>query len=93
MALLYTLKKLKEDAMQYELTTIKDIFDNVPASKIETCLKEMAAGMVQAKHMNEILKTTAEELTGHEIEKAIEWPEICTWIDDDKGEIHLTFSG
>ena len=77
--------------MDYQLTTIKDIFDNVPSDKVELCLKELAVGIVQAQQMNELICETAGILHGEKPENAVEWPETCTWTDDDKGEIDLSF--
>jgi hypothetical protein len=77
--------------VEYQLTTIKDVFDKVPTDKIELCLKELAAGIVHAKGVNDLMCTAVEVLDGKKIEKAIEWPETCTWIDDDQGEIDLSF--
>jgi hypothetical protein len=77
--------------MEYELTTIKDVFDNVPVDKIELCLKELAAGIIQAKSMNNIMCEVAAGVLGEKPDAAIEWPETCTWIDDEKGEIDLSF--
>ena len=79
--------------MEYQLTTIKDIFDNVPADKIELCMKELAVGIIQAKSMNNLFCKVAGALQGEQPDRAVEWPETCTWIDDDKGEIDLSFVG
>jgi hypothetical protein len=78
--------------MEYEFTTIKDIFETVPADKIDQCLKELAIAMTQAKSMNEILCEAAEAITGQKPDGAIEWPKTSTWIDNDKGEIDLNFA-
>lgn len=77
--------------MEYQLTTIKDIFDNVPTDKVELCLKELAVGIIQAKAMNDIICETAEIIEGNKPDAAVKWPETCTWTDDDKGEIDLSF--
>jgi hypothetical protein len=71
------------EPMKYELVTIKDIFDTVPADKIELCMAEIAKAMVQSKAVIDLLGAVASE-TGGAI-GAVEWSEKCTWVDDDKG--------
>lgn len=77
--------------MEYEFTTIKDIFENVPTDKVEQCLKELGIAMTQAKTMNDMLCETVGALVGEKPDGAVEWPDTCTWVDDDKGEIDLNF--
>jgi hypothetical protein len=72
---------------EYKLVTIKDIFDKVPADKIEECLKELAVGMTQAKHLEAAMLEAANTISGESFIKAFDWPETATWIDDGKGEI------
>lgn len=38
--------------MKYQITTLKDIFDKVPADRIKTCMDELAIAMQQAKAMS-----------------------------------------
>ena len=35
--------------MEYELSTLRDVFDKVPAHRIVDCLTELAVGMERAK--------------------------------------------
>lgn len=72
---------------KYELRTIKDIFDKVPADRIEDCLAELTVIMVQAKHLEAAMCEAAGAVTGNKPDKAFEWPETSTWIDDGKGEL------
>jgi hypothetical protein len=76
---------------KYQLSTIKDIFDKVPLERIDVCLSELATMIKQTKALNETLKATAGAM-GIKVDDAIEFPEVCTWIDDGKGEVtlHLT---
>ncbi len=78
--------------MEYQFTTIKDIFDNVPSEKIEQCLEELGVAMVQAKSMNDLLCETVDVMANVKPDGAVEWPETCTWIDDGNGEIDLNFA-
>lgn len=77
--------------MKYELTTLRDVFDKVPADKIETCLHELAIAMHQAKATADLFRASASALAGQEVGCATLWPQTCTWIDDDKGTINLRF--
>ncbi len=68
----------------YKLTTIKDIFDKVPADRIETCCKELGAGLAQTAAMRDF----AIELgKANGIDPNGEMPDEFTWIDDGKGDI------
>lgn len=78
--------------MKYELTTLKDVFDKVPADRIETCLHELASAMEHTKAQAVLLSQIAEQITGVADSVVIQWPETSTWIDDDKGMLTLRFS-
>ena len=79
--------------MEYKITTIRDIFNKVPTDKVEQCMKELATGIIQAQSMNELFCDVAGALQGERPDYAVEWPETSIWIDDDKGEIDLSFVG
>lgn len=64
----------------YRLSTLRDVFDKVPADRISLCLQEIGAGMVQTKELAAIAE-------GHGA--VVEWPDECEWIDDDSGVITL----
>lgn len=68
---------------RYKLTTIKDIFDQVPVDRIQGCMNELADGMIQAKEFGEAMKLIATEVE-------CEWPEFITWVDDKKGVVKMT---
>ena len=78
--------------MKYELTTLKDVFDKVPADRIKTCLHELASAMEHTKAMTKLFCQSAEEITGVTDCVVVQWPETSTWIDDDKGMLTLRFS-
>lgn len=66
----------------YELKTIKDIFDKVPADRIEACLAELAPAMAHQKAIAESMI-----MAGVPAESITVWPEVATWVDDNKGEL------
>jgi len=78
--------------MRYEITTLKDIFDKVPADRIKACLHELAIAMEQTKAMRDLLNAAGNAI--HEDSGDIDfvWPEKTTWVDDGKGEIDLKFT-
>lgn len=60
---------------QYELTTIRDIFEKVPADRIKDCCRELGMLLAQTRLMADI--------TQHECE--FDFPIV--WTDDGKGEV------
>ena len=75
--------------MEYELTTIKDIFIKVPADKIEQCIKELGVMLVEAKAMVNIFEICG-EICG-EKEQVCRFPDTIVWVDDDKKEVVNTY--
>lgn len=76
------------EAKTYELVTIKDIFDRVPADRIELCMNEIAQGMAEAKVLFSALDSLAKDL-GSEDGAKMKWPDKVAWRDDKKGEITM----
>lgn len=72
--------------MKYQLKTLKDVFDKVPANKIVECMNELAVAMVQAKAMQGLFDVVSE----NKVAKS-DWPENVEWIDDGKNEIELSY--
>lgn len=70
---------------RYELSTLKDIFEKVPADKIDCCLKELAVMMKQTHAMNEIIGCAMDASVMEKPQNVLTWPDSVTWIDDDKG--------
>ena len=59
--------------MKYQLTTIKDIFDKVPADRIKTCMDELAVAMQQVKEMSALLEFGLAEVSGQKVEDIVQW--------------------
>jgi len=76
----------------YELKTIKDVFDKIPLHKIEECMKEITALMLECKTVEAAMKGLAHATTGYADNADAVWPETINWIDDDKGEVKADFS-
>lgn len=75
----------------YALTTLRDVFEQVPADKIELCMREIAEGMAVAKATMELLTAAADAI--HPGATAlVEWPVTVDWIDDGKGQIGCDFT-
>lgn len=64
---------------EYELTTIQDIFDKVPAERIPECCREIGQALAQTALMRELAVACGAQVIG------IQWPLV--WKDDHKGEI------
>jgi hypothetical protein len=69
---------------EYELITIKDIFDKVPADRIEVCMDELKISLVQAKSTVEMLEVIAEQI-GEKGTAETVCPEKFIWVDDGLG--------
>ncbi|MEY5098599.1 MAG: hypothetical protein RJA36_1318 [Pseudomonadota bacterium] len=65
----------------YELTTLRDVYEKVPADKIALCMREIADGMAQAKALEEFMSASADAIAPGASAATI-WPDSCTWIDD-----------
>lgn len=76
---------------EYELTTLKDIFDKVPTAKIMLCMEELAKGMTQAKATLELMCSVADSMEGELTMVDVKWPDSVTWVDDDKGIVGCDF--
>ena len=80
----------KEKNMRYEIRTIKDIFDKIPADRIEECLNELTTAMTSLKAIEQASNTIAENLTSEPQKKMkIEFPNVVFWNDDDEKEVRL----
>lgn len=71
----------------YELTTIRDIFDKVPADRIQDCCRELGTLLAQSKGLAELIQCTGEAIGFDEAQPLMKMPETYTWVDDGKGEI------
>lgn len=69
--------------MEYKLTTIKDVFDTVPADRVDDCLRELAVIIKQGQAIRDMISGVADVKP----EDAVIFPESITWVDDGKGEI------
>lgn len=63
----------------YELHTIQDIFDKVPADRIPDCCRELGQALASTAMLRDLAVACGAQVVG------IEWPMV--WRDDDKGEI------
>jgi len=72
---------------KYELTTLKDIFNNVPIDRVEDCMKELAALLIQAKTIDMSMRAVAHLTAGDAADVRTEWPEPVIWVDDGEGNI------
>jgi len=65
------------EAQEYELITIKDIFEKIPLDRLETCLDELKAMLLQSRRLFDFTGSLPDGVT---MERII-------WIDDGKGEL------
>lgn len=80
----------------YRFSTFQELFDTVPADRIELCLSEMGKAWAAAKEVISsqisLVQTMAqvEGVTLPEDAIRVKLPEVHEWIDDGKGEITAT---
>ena len=75
----------------YELVTIKDIFEKVPADRIKACMNELSVALTQAKALTDLANVCGEVVTGNKDAVETVCPDKFTWVDDGKGEIETNF--
>lgn len=73
--------------MKYEIRTIKDIFEKVPADRIKDCCAELGILLTQAKFQLELVEAASEALGVPLAEGAFAFPDSIVWIDDGSREI------
>lgn len=63
---------------KYKLTTIKDIFDNVPVDRLGVLFTEI-----------QVLMEQCDFFKGGDGVSAVVFPETITWVDDGEGEVTI----
>jgi hypothetical protein len=77
--------------IEYRLRTIKDIFDTVPADRLEDCMKELTTLMVTSKHTAELMRMVVSDVSGEEVPNLYAFPEEIVWRDDGEGILQANF--
>ena len=72
---------------KYELKTLKDIFDKVPADRLDVCMQELCQGIKQAQAARQRMEVVAQMLGGGKDNVSAFWPETSTWVDDGLGNV------
>ena len=78
-------------ATTYKLTTLRDVFEQVPVDRIEQCMAEAARAMVQARLLADALNAAGSAIAAPGM--ALFWPEVCEWTDDGEPStttLHVT---
>lgn len=63
----------------YELLTIQDIFDKVPADRIQDCCSELGQALAQTAALRDLAVAVGAECIG------LQWPLV--WKDDGQGKV------
>ena len=86
-------------ATTYKLTTLRDVYEQVPADKLALCMREIAESMEHAKALQELMSaasrgTAAADAVTAGADAVTIWEESCEWIDDGKEDktIRVTFA-
>jgi len=93
---------MAEAAPRYLLRSFADVFEKVPVDRIEACMREITALLVQAKRTEErftwAYRAKAFE-EGEPLEQlgrrgaALVFPEWVVWIDNGLGQVDLNLAG
>lgn len=71
-------------AKTYEIRTLKDIFDKVPADRWDTLFAEIQAMFRQADAMRDITNLIGESIG---VDEPGEFDELIIWKDDGNGDL------
>ena len=72
---------------EYQLTTIKDIFEKIPSDRIDTLMAELTIVVKRAQSINGIMQTISKNVVGKEGRSI--FPDTITWKDDGNGSIKI----
>jgi hypothetical protein len=71
----------------YPISTLRDIFNLPTREQMETCLREITEGMLQARNVSDAAVAMVQAMGGDSFPRAFEWPEVTPWTDDGKGTV------
>jgi len=72
--------------VNYTLATIKDIFELIPADRVDDCMYELTQLIKQAQAVNGLIQTIANDLGTN---TKVVFPDSLVWKDDKKGTLDL----
>ena len=79
-------------SLVFPISTLGDIFNLPTFGQMETCLRELTEGMIQARLANDVMVATMQE-AGADVTQAIIWPDVINWKDDGKGDVKTSYGG
>lgn len=77
--------------MTYSLVTIADIFNKIPADRIQCCMDELGKIMTVAKSTQKLIQSVAEDKYGKKLPDLYKWPDAIEWMDDGKEDLEARF--
>ncbi|MFK5950694.1 MAG: hypothetical protein QM500_18230 [Methylococcales bacterium] len=78
--------------IKYELTTIKDIYEKIPADKIREAMGEITELMIDCKMIEGVLSEAVKHTTVRVCDIATKFPEQVVWVDDGLNSIEINAS-
>jgi hypothetical protein len=78
-----------DEPKTYELTTIRDIFEKVPADRIKLCCEELGTLLSVNKETVALLEMIGEDIG---CPMPFKFGDTLKWIDDGKGELNAKYS-
>lgn len=77
----------------YELTTLNDVFNKVPAEKIHECMSEIAEAFTHAALMRDsMIKLMESAGIEYDRESILRMDDMHSWVDDGLGNIDIEIS-
>ncbi len=77
-------------AEKYDISTIKDVFEKVPTERVEPCMRELTALILEVKAHQGSAAQAAKRLDPR-ASAQVKFPEVVTWVDDGAGMVDVTF--
>ena len=76
---------------RYTLSTLRDVYEQVPSDRIETCLRELAAMMLLHRAVGAVVSEVSNQVG--EVAGCSPWPDDVVWVDDNIGEVAVNLRG
>ena len=68
----------------YRLSTLRDVFEQIPPDKVALCMREIAEGMVRAREVSELFAQAEQPPANFVLE------DVWEWIDDGRQDKTIT---
>ena len=77
----------------YNPTTLKDVFEKVPADRIRDCMNELGVMLSQAAYTRDLFLLVAEDQGLSPESVTPQLPDSFDWVDDGLGDVSMEVRG